>query len=383
MCIVATDFNQVKQMSEFSENLPNIGDGVIEGEIVEWFVKIGDLVQTDDPIVSVITDKATVEIPYHSKKSAYVSQLHGEVGDMIAVNSPLITFSVVTEEDISNDFEYVMDKIMEVDSRLLAQIGPTYQSLAREDRLDRSVFQWEDFSYKSHNVRLSTNKFDRRLAILQGINERNRKFTDLLYRQDLKLAKNLFESVFEELAMEKEAQSEDPEHWVCPKCNCSNFAGRVECNRCGQPKPSVRGNTDGISSQNSTEIAAYIELGLEESYAKAIVAGIDAEEIMALWEADWRKQYESDDFLIDAVLTGKITTNDAEYLNQIRSDHNDLVYACLNEKVSIEWAKALMDAGFNTYPNAVNSILRGTDPAVTARLLNLDVNIDLLPPKLT
>ena len=380
MCIVATGFNQVKQMTEFSLNLPNIGEGVIEGEIVEWFVKIGDLVQTDDPIVSVITDKATVEIPYHSKKSAYVSKLHGEVGDMISVNSPLITFSGVTGEDITTDFEYVIDKIMEEDSRLLAQIGPTYQSLAGNTRLDKAVLQGREISNKSRHVGLSTNKFDRRLAIIQGL----QKVTVGSWPLAAKpwLTKNLFESVFEELAMEKEAQSEDPEHWVCPKCNRSNFAGRVECNRCGQPKHSVRGNTDGISSQNNTEVAAYIELGLEESYAKAIVAGIDAEEIMALWEADWRKQYESDDFLIDAVLTGKITTNDAEYLNQIRSDHNDLVYACLNEKVSIEWAKALMDAGFNTHPNAVNCILRGTDPAVTARLLNLDVNIDLLPPKL-
>ena len=138
-----------------------------------------------------------------------------------------------------------------------------------------------------------------------------------------------------------------------------------------------------LPKKRKQTIDAYVELGLDYSYAEAIVRGAETEEIMTLWESDWRKQYESDDFLIDAVLTGKITTNDAEYLNQIRSDHNDLVYACLNEKVSIEWAKALMDAGFNTYPNAVNSILRGTDPAVTARLLNLDVNIDLLPPKLT
>ena len=103
---------------------------------------------------------------------------------------------------------------------------------------------------------------------------------------------------------------------------------------------------------------------------------------MTLWESDWRKQYESDDFLIAAVLSGQLSASDAEYLNGIRSDHDDLVQACLSEEVSIEWTRALMDAGFNSYPDAVSGILKGTDPRITARLLKLDVKFDLLPPKL-
>ena len=43
--------------------LPDIGDGVVEGEIVEWLVKEGYTVAEDQPLVAVMTDKATVEIP--------------------------------------------------------------------------------------------------------------------------------------------------------------------------------------------------------------------------------------------------------------------------------------------------------------------------------
>ena len=59
-------------MAEFYENLPDIGEGVVEGEIVEWFVEIGSYVETGDPIVSVMTDKATVEVPYQSRNQKRV-----------------------------------------------------------------------------------------------------------------------------------------------------------------------------------------------------------------------------------------------------------------------------------------------------------------------
>lgn len=137
-----------------------------------------------------------------------------------------------------------------------------------------------------------------------------------------------------------------------------------------------------LPKKRKQTIDAYVELGLDYSYAEAIVRGAETEEIMTLWESDWRKQYESDDFLIDAVLSSRLSASDAEYLNEIRSDHNDLVQACLNQEVTIEWTKALMDAGFNSYPDAVSGILKGTDPKLTARILKLDINEELLPPKI-
>ena len=47
----------------FEFHLPDIGEGVVEGEIVSWKVKVGDVVKLDQPIVEIMTDKATVEIP--------------------------------------------------------------------------------------------------------------------------------------------------------------------------------------------------------------------------------------------------------------------------------------------------------------------------------
>ena len=70
--------------------LPDIGEGVVEGEVVQWHVSVGDTVKEDDPIVDVMTDKAAVTIP--SPVSGVVSSLNGEVGDMIAVGSALVEF---------------------------------------------------------------------------------------------------------------------------------------------------------------------------------------------------------------------------------------------------------------------------------------------------
>ena len=50
-------------MSQFEFKLPDIGEGVVEGEIVKWLVKPGDVLTEDQPMVEVMTDKATVTIP--------------------------------------------------------------------------------------------------------------------------------------------------------------------------------------------------------------------------------------------------------------------------------------------------------------------------------
>src|SRR5215469_9692491 len=71
-----------------SIKMPDIGEGVAEAEIVEWAVKVGDLVREDQVVASVMTDKATVEIPTHI--AGTVIALGGAVGDVLAVGAELI-----------------------------------------------------------------------------------------------------------------------------------------------------------------------------------------------------------------------------------------------------------------------------------------------------
>ena len=68
--------------------LPEIGEGVVEGEIVRWLVNVGDTVATDQPMCEIMTDKATVEIS--SPKSGRVVKTHGSPGDVVKVHAPLV-----------------------------------------------------------------------------------------------------------------------------------------------------------------------------------------------------------------------------------------------------------------------------------------------------
>ena len=77
-------------MAKHIFKLPDIGEGVVEGEVVQWHVGIGETVSEDAPIVDLMTDKATVTIP--SPTSGVVSSINGKVGDMIAVGSMLVEF---------------------------------------------------------------------------------------------------------------------------------------------------------------------------------------------------------------------------------------------------------------------------------------------------
>jgi|SRR5579871_681185 len=73
----------------FEFRLPDIGEGVVEGEVVRWLVKVGDQVREDQPMVEVMTDKATVEIP--SPKSGRVASIRAPEGKMCAVGQVMVT----------------------------------------------------------------------------------------------------------------------------------------------------------------------------------------------------------------------------------------------------------------------------------------------------
>ena len=82
-------------MAKFTFNMPDVGEGVAEAEIVEWQVKVGDKVSEDQHLVDVMTDKATIDI--ESPVDGVVTEVAGEVGDVIAVGSMLIVVEVEGE----------------------------------------------------------------------------------------------------------------------------------------------------------------------------------------------------------------------------------------------------------------------------------------------
>ena len=77
-------------MGQFQFKLPDIGEGTAEAEIVAWHVKPGDKVKEDQPLVDMMTDKATVELS--SPVDGVVAAIAGKPGDKAAVGSVLVTF---------------------------------------------------------------------------------------------------------------------------------------------------------------------------------------------------------------------------------------------------------------------------------------------------
>src|SRR5947208_397022 len=72
----------------FEFKLPDIGEGVVEGEIVKWKVKEGEVIKLDQPMVEVMTDKATVEIP--APRAGKVAKIHVPEGKICLVGQVMI-----------------------------------------------------------------------------------------------------------------------------------------------------------------------------------------------------------------------------------------------------------------------------------------------------
>src|SRR5712692_9740574 len=79
-------------MAQFEFKLPDIGEGVVEGEIVKWLVKPGDEITEDQPLVEVMTDKATVTIP--SPRRGKVVKSFGDEGAIAKVHQTLVLLEV-------------------------------------------------------------------------------------------------------------------------------------------------------------------------------------------------------------------------------------------------------------------------------------------------
>jgi 2-oxoisovalerate dehydrogenase E2 component (dihydrolipoyl transacylase) len=82
-------------MSEHIFKLPDLGEGTVESEIGEWFIKVGEFVEEEAIVGTMMTDKAAVELA--SPVSGTVVKLAGEPGDIVAVGAALVTFETDRE----------------------------------------------------------------------------------------------------------------------------------------------------------------------------------------------------------------------------------------------------------------------------------------------
>src|SRR5262245_58956456 len=79
----------------FEVKLPDIGEGVAEGEIVRWMVQAGDAVKEHQPMVEVMTDKASVEIP--APRTGTIAALHAKEGEIVPVGTVIVSIDVEGE----------------------------------------------------------------------------------------------------------------------------------------------------------------------------------------------------------------------------------------------------------------------------------------------
>src|SRR5262245_28919383 len=79
----------------YDVKLPDIGEGIAEGEIVRWLVKPGETVREDQPLVEVMTDKATVEIP--SPRAGVIASLAAGEGQVVPVGSVIVSIALAGE----------------------------------------------------------------------------------------------------------------------------------------------------------------------------------------------------------------------------------------------------------------------------------------------
>ncbi|HZT47410.1 MAG TPA: dihydrolipoamide acetyltransferase family protein [Hyphomicrobiaceae bacterium] len=125
--------------------LPDLGEGLEEAEIVAWHVTEGDHVVADQPLVSVETDKAVVEVP--SPQSGRIARLFGAKGDIVKVGAPLVEFAEGQEADTGTVVgELRADEVPKAPARPArdqeaVRVLPAVRALARKLEVDLSLVQ--------------------------------------------------------------------------------------------------------------------------------------------------------------------------------------------------------------------------------------------------
>ena len=122
-------------VTPYSFKLPDLGEGTVESEIVAWRAGVGDFVSADQPLVDMLTDKATIEIT--APVSGRLVAVAGEPGDIIAVGAELAVFAANGEQPARQD-EEKGELSAPAPAPGRPQTSPAIRRLARENNVDLS-----------------------------------------------------------------------------------------------------------------------------------------------------------------------------------------------------------------------------------------------------
>ncbi len=123
-------------MAKFTFNMPDIGEGIAEAEIVAWHVKVGDRVEEDQEIVDMMTDKATV--PMESPVSGTVIEVAGAEGDMVAIGSMLVVVEVEGEGEGEAPVSEAVAERIEVENPDASDADDAIAAIAPEASAEKS-----------------------------------------------------------------------------------------------------------------------------------------------------------------------------------------------------------------------------------------------------
>jgi pyruvate dehydrogenase E2 component (dihydrolipoamide acetyltransferase) len=101
--------------------LPDLGEGVTEAEVDRWLVKEGDVIAEDDPLVEVITDKATAEIP--SPFEGVVARIHVQAGDVVPVGTVLVSIEAEAGATGGNGEPQAVSDVASVATDAITAVG--------------------------------------------------------------------------------------------------------------------------------------------------------------------------------------------------------------------------------------------------------------------
>ena len=158
--------------------LPDLGEGLTDAEIVAWHVTPGDHVVRDQPLVSVETDKAVVDIP--APWSGDVARLFAEPGDIVETGADLVAFDgearsdpgaiVGTLPDTESDEKEGHEVFEQVSSKLKTgriYASPAVRQLARERGIDLSIIHRDSLQDKDiPDLEILLNRFPQLFQIL-------------------------------------------------------------------------------------------------------------------------------------------------------------------------------------------------------------------------